>query len=125
MLEVIVNHSVEGLSLCSQSGGYHATIDGLDVWDLPHDHGPVLLFRGQRVDLVAEKEHICEVGKLGALGHLFPVLDLVVGDEEGRELLQGCHVVQPLDLVVRQPKLLQSCGHVFQILNPLDVVAGQ
>ena len=60
-----------------------------------------------------------------ALGDLFPILDLVVRDEEGREFLERSHVVKPLDLVVREIELLKSCCDIFQVLNSLDVITSE
>ena len=60
-----------------------------------------------------------------ALGDLFPILDPVVGDVESCKFLQGRHIVQSFDLIVRKPKLLKRGSDVFQILNSLDVVARQ
>ena len=125
LLTKSVGSSIEGLGLCTQSSGYHAAVDGLDVWDLAHNHRPVLVLRGERVDGVAQEENRRQVGKLGALGNFFPVLDLVVGDVEVSELLKGRHVVKSFNLVVAEPELLQCGGDIFQILNPLDVVAGE
>ena len=66
-----------------------------------------------------------EVGELRTLRHLFPVLHPVVGDKESVELLEGSQVVESFDLVVAEPELLKRACHVLQVLNPLDVVAGQ
>ena len=39
------------------------------------------------------------------------------------QLLKGSQVVEPLNLVVAEPQLLKGGGHIFEILNSLDVVA--
>ena len=117
--------SLEGLGLCTQSGGYHGAVNCLDVWNFANHHRPVLLLRRERVDGVSEEKDGRQVGELGALSDLFPVLDLVVRDVKGGQLLERSHVVKSLNLVVGEPELLKSGGDIFQILNPLDVVAGE
>ena len=117
--------SVEGLGFGAQSCADHLTVDGLDVWNLADHHWPILLLRRQSVDSVANQSDAAQVCKLGALGNLIPILDLVVGDVEGRELLKRRHVVKSLNLVVREPELLERGSDVLQVLDPLDVVAGE
>ena len=97
----------------------------MDVWNLADDHGPILLFRRKSVNWVADEQDRCQVCKLRALCNLFPILDLVVRDEEGREFLERGHVVKPLDLVVREIELLKSCCDIFQVLNSLDVITSE
>ena len=60
-----------------------------------------------------------------ALGDLVPVLDPVVRDVQGRELLERRHVVKSLNLVVGEPELFESCGDILQILDSLDVVTSE
>ena len=121
----VLLRSLEGLGLCTQSGGYHGAVNCLDVWNFANHHRPVLLLRRERVDGVSEEKDGRQVGELGALSDLFPVLDLVVRDVKGGQLLERSHVVKSLNLVVGEPELLKSGGDIFQILNPLDVVAGE
>ena len=123
---VAVTHSsFESLSLGTQSGRHHRAVNNLNVGDLAHNHGPVLLLGAVSVNGVTEKEDVLKVSKLRALCNFFPVLNLVVRDEESVELLEGSKVVQSLDLVVAEPELLERGGHILQVLDPLDVVAGQ
>ena len=41
------------------------------------------------------------------------------------KLLEGSKVVKALDLVVRNPKLLEGGGNVFKVLNSLNIVAAK
>ena len=118
-------HSLEGLSLSTDSRVDQVTVNRLDLRDLLHNHWPVLLLRACAVNWIVEEEDRPQIGKLSALRNFFPALDLVVRNVESVELLKRRQVVESLDLVVGEPELLECGSYIFEVLDSLDVVAGE
>jgi len=119
-------YSIEGFSLGAERGVDHGAIDGLNMGDFLDDHRPVVLkLLDVSVDRITFEQNGPQVGELRALADFVPALDQVVRDVERVEFLKRRHVVDCHNPIVAKPQLLEGGSNIFQVLNPLDVVARQ
>ena len=97
----------------------------LDLGDPLDHHGGGLRELTLAVNRVAHEQHGLDLGQLGELGDLVPDLDSVIGGKEGVQLDAGVEPLELLDLVVRDPELLQSLADLVESYNTLDVVSAE
>lgn len=101
-------------------------IELLELWKPLDDlDAPVALLAVGLLEGISCEKQLLEVGELLEALKLAPLVDLVVGHVEHAELLEHGHAREPLDVVVRDPQLLQRVGHIRDTLNLFQLVAAQ
>ena len=117
--------SVHLLGLLPDGSRDHLGVDLLDLWNsLAHQRGDLIICL-LSVYWVADEQDTFDFWQLRQLGDLIPTLDPVVAHVESVELKAWVETLELLDLVVREPELLQGLTDLVETNNSLDVVSGK